>query len=239
MANQYFKFKQFTIIQEKSAMKVGTDGVLLGAWTNCYDKQQILDIGTGTGLITLMLAQRTDDNARIDTVEIDEEAYLEGVLNVNNSIWKDKISLYHISFQEYMKKANKIYDLIVSNPPFFSNSKKANNSSRSLARHNDSLPIDTLFKGVKNLLSDNGIFSIIIPFDNHDKILSEGIKNNLFCIRKMWVKPTPNISPKRVMLEFAKKDNKCIKDTIILEANGRHQYSKDYINLTKEFYLSL
>jgi tRNA1Val (adenine37-N6)-methyltransferase len=237
MANKYFEFKQFKIIQEQSAMKVGTDGVLLGAWANCSNKTNILDIGAGTGLIALMLAQR-NSTANIDTVEIDKKSYNEALFNIKNTNWKNRVSAFHTSFQDYIKTTNKKYDLIVSNPPFFSNSTKADSTERSTARHNDSLSVAELFDGVGKILTDDGKFCVIIPADSHDKFLSEGMKNGLYCHNKIWVKPTPNISPKRILIEFNREKNKCKKNTIVIESNGRHQYSQEYIDLTKEFYLS-
>lgn len=237
MANQYFRFKQFTIIQEKSAMKVGTDGVLLGAWANCDSAKNILDIGTGTGLIALMIAQRAK-NAQINAVEIDKSAYAEAEFNIQNSPWKNSVSAFNTSFQIFSESSNQKYDLIVSNPPFFTKSKKADNDSRTSARHDDTLSVTDLFTGVNTLLTENGEFSVIIPSDSHDKFIKEAENVNMFCIKKLWIKPTPNLSPKRVLLAFSRIKNKCNKSTMIVELNGRHKYSDDYIKLTKDFYLS-
>lgn len=237
MANQYFRFKQFTIIQEKSAMKVGTDGVLLGAWVNCVDAKNVLDIGTGTGLIALMIAQRAKQ-AQVGAVEIDKDAFIEAELNIKNSPWKDRVSVFNTSFQIFSESSTQKYDLIVSNPPFFTQSKKADTESRTSARHDDTLSVADLFTGVSIILTDDGEFSIIIPSDNHDKFIKEAENVNMFCIKKLWLKPTPNLSPKRVMLAFSRIKSKCHKATMIIEVNGRHQYSDDYIELTKDFYLS-
>lgn len=237
MANQSFNFKQFSIIQDKSAMKVGTDGVLLGAWSNCNVKSNILDVGTGTGLIALMMAQRAL-GAKVDAVEIDKNAFDEASLNIQNSPWSDRVTVFNNLFQDFAKSSTTKYDLIVSNPPFFINSMKAKGDSRTSARHNDSLSISDLFAGVDTLLADNGEFDVILPADNHDKFIKEAEEVDMFCVKKLWIKPTPNISPKRVMLAFSRTDSKTIKSTLIVEVNGRHQYSDDYVSLTKEFYLS-
>ena len=237
MANQYFRFKQFTIIQEKSAMKVGTDGVLLGAWVNCINAKNILDIGTGTGLIALMIAQRAH-KAQVNAVEIDKNAYVEADYNIQSSPWKDRVSAFNTSFQIFSESSTQKYDMIVSNPPFFSQSKKADSDSRTSARHDDTLLPEDLFAGVNILLAEDGEFSVIIPSDNHDKFIKEAENINMFCTKKLWVKPTPNLSPKRVLLTFSRIKTKCNKSTMIVEMNGRHKYSDDYIELTKDFYLS-
>ncbi|MBI9065821.1 MAG: methyltransferase [Salinivirgaceae bacterium] len=235
MANSYFKFKQFSITQENSAMKVGTDGVLLGAAVNCTKTFNILDIGTGTGLIAIMLAQRC--NANIDAIEIDTEAYTEALLNVSNCKWTDRISIHHSSFQEFAKKTKPRYDLIISNPPFFSNSLNTPKESRTLARHNDSLTANDLFKGVKKLLSENGSFWIIIPTLSFEEYKNEASLFDFFCNNILWVKPTPEKAPKRVIAEFSKNNCKLIEKELIVESGGRHIYSEEYKALTKDFYL--
>jgi tRNA1Val (adenine37-N6)-methyltransferase len=160
--NNYFRFKQFTIIQEKSAMKVGTDGVLLGAWTNVPRSGHILDIGTGTGVIALMLAQRSAD-AHVTGIEYEPEAAQESSENARNSPWSNRISMLHISFQEYYKSCTGKFDLIVSNPPFFINSRKPKTGNLSIAKHNHLLPYDDLAQGIAHLLAANGMFSVVLP----------------------------------------------------------------------------
>ncbi len=236
MANSYFKFKQFTIIQNKSAMKVGTDGVLLGAWANCNHAKNILDIGTGTGLIALMLAQKSQ--AKIDAVEINISAVEEAKLNIQNSPWQNRISVFHTSFQEFAQNSKKKYDLIVSNPPYFTQSKKAQQLARTYARHNDSLSAADLYKGVSLLLADKGELNIIIPADDFTKYIEAASIVQLYCTKILWVEPTPKTPPKRVLLAFEKFDCGCSENTIIIESNGRHQYSDDYKELTKDYYLA-
>ena len=235
MPTNPFKFKQFTIIQEKSAMKVGTDGVLLGAWTTCENAKTILDIGTGTGLIALMLAQKS--KAQITAIEIDANAAEEAKLNVENSPWSDRISVYNLSIQEFAKLYPNKYDLIVSNPPYFSKSKKAENESRSLARHNDNLSLADLINCIDLLLNENGVFNLIITTDVIEILISEAKKKHLFCIQKLWIKPTPEIDAKRVLVTFSRIDGECKENTIIIETNGRHNYSEEYKNLTQDYYL--
>lgn len=233
MPNNYFKFKQFTINQEHAAMKVGTDGVLLGAWANCTNVKYALDIGAGTGLIALMLAQRC--NAVIDAVEIDKNALIDAKENIAQSPWANRIHIFDSSIQEFTP--NRKYDLIVSNPPFFSQSHKANTNSRTMARHNDSLSANDLFNNVYRLLDINGRFCLVIPTDNFENYCEAAKSYNLNCNEIYWLKPTPNKPPKRVLIEFSFQNNNTIENYMIIEDRGRHQYSEKYKTLTKDFYL--
>jgi len=157
-----FKFKQFSINQDKTAMKVGTDGVLLGAWTPTnHNPFSILDIGTGTGLIALMLAQRTTAE-QIDALEIDEDAYEQAVDNFENSPWSDRLFCFHAGLDEFIEEPEDEYDLIVSNPPFYSEDYKTENEQRDLARFQDALPFEDLVEAADLLLSENGILAVII-----------------------------------------------------------------------------
>jgi len=236
MANNYFKFKQFTIIQNKAAMKVGTDGVLLGAWASCSEAKLALDIGCGTGLIALMLAQRS--NANIDAIDIEEKATVEARINAEASIWTNRVNVIQTSIQDFSIKSNKKYDLIVSNPPFFENSLKAESSERSTARHTDTLATSDLFLAAKKLLAAHGKFSVIIPVDNLEPYLEISNSYGFFCKRMLWVKPTPTKLAKRVLIEFSFDKHELREDVLVLEKYGRHKYSEEYIELTKEFYLN-
>ncbi len=236
MSNDYFQFKQFKIIQEKTAMKVGTDGVLLGAWTDIQNSKSILDIGTGTGLIALMLAQKS--NADIEAVEINNEAFFEAEQNIVNSKWDKRIKIYNISFQEFCK-SNKKFDLIVTNPPYFIDSMKSPELNRTIARHNNELSYKDLLLGVDALLNKNGIFCLILPYEQTNKFLNMAQDYNLFCTKKTIVKPTLNKQANRVLLELQRTKQIIIENELIIEDKGRHQYSKEYIELTKDFYLKM
>ncbi|MCK9207802.1 MAG: methyltransferase [Salinivirgaceae bacterium] len=236
MANNYFAFKQFKILQEKSAMKVGTDGVLLGALADVSHAKTILDIGTGTGLIALMLAQRS--RAAIDAIEIDEDAFEEACQNVATSPWPGRIRLFYLSLQEFSRKPGKGYDLIVSNPPFFSNSLTSENLQKNLARHNTSLTPTQLIEGAHHLLASSGIFQLILPAENTQLFIELGAGCHLFCQNKIWIKPTPEKAPKRVVLTFGRNKVTCIEKTLVIESGGRHVYSPTYRELTKDFYLN-
>jgi tRNA1Val (adenine37-N6)-methyltransferase len=233
VGNNYFKFKQFTIVQEKSAMKVGTDGVLLGALAQGEGAEHILDIGTGTGLIAIMLAQRF--SSKIDAVEIDEDAAKEATENANNSPWNNRINIFHTSFQDY--SCIKKYDLIVSNPPFFTNSLKSPLTSKNHARHNDTLLIPALFLGVNKILSLNGTFQLIVPADDAKNYTESALPNNLFCNSILWIKPNILKPPKRVILNFQRTKKNLTESSLAIEETERHQYTNEYKILTSPFYL--
>ncbi len=235
MPNSYFQFKQFTIHQEHAAMKVGTDGVLLGAWAPNEDAHSVLDIGSGTGLITLMMAQRTQSH--IVGLEIDELAYKDSIFNVKQSHWEEQITIIHDSLQNYASNSNEHYDCIVSNPPFFQDSLKSENTSRNFARHTDSLSFQDLFESVSKLLSDTGTFSLIIPSSDAGSCLNIAKNLKLFPQRILQVKPTPRHEPKRTLICFGREIIALLEEEIVIEDKGRHQYSGAYKELTKDFYL--
>lgn len=217
-------------------MKVGTDGVLLGSWANCENTKAILDIGTGTGLIALMLAQRS--KAKIDAVEIDEQASLQAKENVARSDWKDSILILNTSFQEFCTSTNKKYDLIVSNPPYFQNSLFAPDKKRTDARHNSNLELEELLEGAIKLLSENGVFSLILPYVEGTMFILKASEKGMYCTRQTNVLPRPGREPKRLLLEFIKIKKPLVEQEIIIELNKRHEYSDAYKNLTKDFYLA-
>ena len=234
MAEPSFQFKQFTVQQDRCSMKVGTDGVLLGAWVRVEDCSRILDIGAGTGLIALMLAQRS--KAKIDCLEIDPDAASQATENCNASKWGHRLTVHPVPLQTY-KEAPGTFDLLVSNPPFFINSTRAVTSSRSLARQNDSLPAKVLIEGVKRLLSAQGRFAVILPVAEYNLFCREALQESLFEVRRTHVLPTPEKDTKRVLAEFAFQETECICSQIVVEKYGRHGYSEEYIQLTKDFYL--
>jgi len=234
--NHFFRFKQFTIDQEHCAMKVSTDGVILGAWTEPGDASTILDIGTGTGLIAIMLAQKSKSS--IDAVEIEPHACSQAIENAENCPWKERITVTHSSFQEYSKHSNHKYDLIVTNPPFFSNSLKTPHNGRNLARHNDILPPEALLAGVDRLLSPNGRFCLILPCIESSLFMVDAALYNLYCTRKTYVKPTPKKSISRVLMELARERHK-IQETDLIIQGEDGQYTENFALLTKEYYLFL
>lgn len=238
MSTLPFKFKQFTISQDRCAMKIGTDGVLLGAWTQLnHNPYSILDIGAGTGIISLMLAQRSHSEL-IDAIEVDDEAYEQCVENFENSSWSDRLFCYHTSLEEFAEEIDDKYDLIISNPPFYSDDYKSKNEQRDIARFQDSLPFEHLIESVSKLLSESGTFSVIIPFKEEEKFIELASNVSLFPNRITRVKGNPNTEIKRNLIEFSFTVNETKIDELIIEI-GRHQYTNDYINLTKDFYLKM
>lgn len=239
MPNSFFKFKQFTIYHDKCAMKVGTDGVLLGAWATVSDsRRSILDVGTGSGLIALMLAQR-NSAAQILGIDIDANAVLQASENFENSPFSNRLRAEQTSFEEWIKSETEKVDLIVSNPPFFSDSLQSPNKKRTLARHDTSLLIKSLFEFSKMKLSENGLLSLILPYSQKQVCEQFARDNKWFLSRCTTVFPKPDSQPKRLLLEFSKNlvPQPQINEIVIEEA--RHKYTSDYIELTKDFYLKM
>ncbi|MCH4822000.1 methyltransferase [Gramella lutea] len=240
MSNKPFKFKQFSIDQDRCAMKIGTDGVLLGAWSSLeHHPESILDIGTGTGLIALMLAQRSDAEL-IDALEIEENAYEQAVENFEKSDWGDRLFCYHAGFDEFVEEMQdeEEYDLIISNPPFYSEDYKSGIENRDQARFADALPLEELIKGASLLLSEKGHFDIIIPFTEETKGIELAKKNRLFPVRITRVKGTENSPIKRSLISFGFENVEPEIDELILEIS-RHNYTEDFKELVKDFYLNL
>lgn len=237
MANPFFSFKQFTVFHDKCSMKVGIDGVLLGIWSPISNSKRILDIGTGTGLIALMLAQRSD--AHIDAIDTDEGASLQAVENVNASKWQNRISVLNISSQEFSATTQNRYDLIISNPPFFVNSLKAPNAGRSMARHTDTLTHAELIDNAMSLLTETGRICLILPVNEGLKCVEYAELKHLFCTKKVTVYPKPNAVAKRLLLEFSLVNSPLIETILFVESETRHEYSPEFAFLAKDFYLKL
>ncbi|MFA9371615.1 MAG: tRNA1(Val) (adenine(37)-N6)-methyltransferase [Labilibaculum antarcticum] len=237
MANNYFEFKQFRIDQEGSAMKVGTDGVLLGAWADISKANRILDIGTGTGLIAMMLAQRTNSEAKIDAVEIESSSYQQAVNNFANCPWNSKINAFHLSFQNFCQSTTARYDAIVSNPPYFLNGLKAKGESRTQARHADHLPFEDLLEGAIKLLTESGILSVVLPVEEGEYFERLARLTGFYLKRKFSVLPNPGKPVKRYLLEFCLQKCEPQFAELIVENGQRHVYSPEYIDLTKDYYL--
>jgi len=234
-----FTFKQFSIEQDKTAMKVGTDGVLLGAWAPVnHNPFSILDIGAGTGIIALMLAQRTSAE-QIDALEIDEEAYEQAVDNFENSPWGDRLFCFHAGLDEFIEEPEDEYDLIVSNPPFYAEDYKTENDQRDLARFQDAMPFEELIEAADLLLSENGIFAVILPFKEEQKFISLAKEFELYPTKITHVKGTTKSEIKRSLLAFSRNENQVFDiDELIIEID-RHVYTPEYIELTKHFYLKM
>ena len=233
-----FTFKQFSVNQDRCAMKIGTDGVLLGAWTPLINNPfNVLDIGAGTGILSLMLAQRSNAE-QIDAIEIEEDAYEQCVENFETSPWGDKLFCFHAGLDEFVDEPEDEYDLIISNPPFYTDDYKSDNASRDLARFEDALPFEELIEAAALLLSDNGIFSVIIPFKEEEQFVSLCKELDLFPLKITRVKGTPTSEIKRSLLAFCRMEQTPLIDELVIEIS-RHNYTPEYIELTKDFYLKM
>lgn len=230
-----FNFKQFSVNDDRSTMKVGTDAVLLGAWANVDNISTILDIGTGCGVIALMLAQRS--NHPIDAFEIDQEACKQAKENVKQSPWDKLITVQHKSLQEYVRVIKRKYGLIVCNPPYFTNSLLSENTKRNIARHSYNLPLDILAESVSKLLYKEGRFCVILPLDESDKFRQIALNFDLYCIKRTYIYSKPDVDPIRVLSEFQFKKLPIETSSIVLR-NTDDSYTDEYKNLTKDFYLN-
>jgi len=234
-----FSFKQFSVQQDRCAMKVGTDGVLLGAWCPIDNNPfSILDIGTGTGIIALMLAQRSHAE-QIDALEIDEGAFEQAVENFENSPWSDRLFCFHAGLDEFVDEPEDEYDLIISNPPFYSEDYKTNNSQRDLARFQDAMPFEDLIEAADLLLSENGIFSVIIPFKEEERFIDLCAKVELYPVKITRVKGTHSTPIVRSLMAFKRYELAVLTADELVVETSRHVYTDEYINLTKEFYLKM
>lgn len=221
-------------------MKIGTDGVLLGAWCPIDNHPfSVLDIGAGTGIISLMIAQRSKAE-QIDAIEIDENAFEQCVENFESSPWSDRIYCYHAALDEFVDEMeDEEYDLIISNPPFYSENYKSDNNSRDLARFQDALPFEDLVEAAQLLLSENGIFAVIIPFKEEEKFIDLCAEAELYPVKVTRVKGTLSSEIKRSLLAFKRYELSVLTaDELIIET-ARHQYTEEYIALTQDFYLKM
>ena len=236
-----FHFKQFTVHQDKAAMKVGTDAVLLGAWCSLENNPDtILDIGAGTGVIALMLAQRSDAMT-IDAVEIEERAYEQCVENFEQSDWGDRLFCYHSSFQYFvteMEDEEEKYDLIISNPPFYKDNFQTSDKARNQARFESALSFEDLLDGVSRLLEDEGVFAVVLPYKELDGFVKQANSKGLFLNKVCKVKGNPNSDVVRCMLKFSFESSALIEEVLIIEEK-RGVYTRGYVELCNEFYLKM
>lgn len=237
MADSAFRFKQFTVKHDRCAMKVGTDGVLLGAWASVKGCDNLLDVGTGSGLVAMMLAQR-NSSAAITAIDIDEDAFIQAGENFALSPFSNRLNVVHAPFQEFVCKVPEQYDLIVSNPPFFANSILPPDAGRADARHSVSLTLEELIRGAYCGLMREGRLAMIIPFDRLTEVeqLSESAG---FVMRRLTrVVPVSGKPAKRVLVELSKGQG-ILEESELLIEQSRHHYSPEFVRLVRDFYLAL
>lgn len=231
-----FQFKEFSVADDRCIMKTGTDGVLLGVSVRLESPENILDIGAGSGLISLILAQRC--NAKIEAVELDKDSAVQAAENFKASPWSDRLTVFHDSIQKFASSGKKKYDLIVCNPPFFSNSLKSSlNKKKNRARHNDELPFDELMSSAKNLLSDNGAFWVIIPDQESFMLESVAIESGMFLIYTLDIFSKEGKAVNRKIMKFSLLEQPKETKTLTIR-NSDHSFTTEYMELTKNFYLN-
>lgn len=231
-ANTHFSFKQFTIHQDQTAMKVTTDACILGAYTTVDKAKKVLDIGTGTGLVAMMLAQRTD--AQIDAVEIDLNAYNQAYSNIQESIFKEQISVFNTSIQSFERQNQ--YDLIVSNPPFFQNHLKAEETARNNSLHTDTLSFEDLIHSVLRLISSAGTFVVLLPAYQSSVLETLAISKGLYPHKKLTIRHRKGSKILRIITTFGRIKKEILNQELIIK-NPDESYSADFQLLLKEYYL--
>lgn len=233
-----FQFKQFAIAQDRCGMKVGTDGVLLGAWAPVEEAINILDIGTGSGLIAVMLAQRALD-AQVHGVEIEEASYGQAVENMQASPWSDRLLAFHTSIQEFRKEHKGNYDLIVSNPPFFTGGNLSYSEDRNAVRHTIKLSHQDLLSAVRQLLSAKGRFCLILPYIEGLRFCELAATYQLYCTRMTEVHPKEEKPIERLLLQLERTKQERLVDKLVIQHEERNDWTAAYQELTKAFYLKI
>ena len=239
MSNHFFKFKQFTVNQDQCAMKVCTDSCLFGAWVADYlekeknDLQHILDIGTGTGLLSLMLAQKTNTN--IDAVEIEQTAAMQAATNFSSSPWGNQLHVFNEPIQFFKKTNQSNYDFIISNPPFFENDLKSADQLKNIALHSKALTLKELIQQIKFHLKPNGQFAVLLPFDKSEYFIDEAQQLGFYIQLTTHVKQTPKHAPFRSMMLFGTSPISSVSKEIIIKENN--EYTGDFRQLLTHYYL--
>lgn len=234
--NSYFQFKQFRITQEQAAFKVGTDAVLLGAWVNVPDTGNILDVGTGTGVIALMMAQRS--KAAVTAIELEHYAAAEAALNAQRSPWSERVTIRQAAFQEFAKDATERFDLVISNPPFFSNSHRSRCDKMAMARHNHMLPPDAFAEGSAGLLNPDGRLAVILPVSASSDFRKFAEAAGLYLLRITEVGSDNKREPHRHLMEFGKTAGAIENSVLMIHTEDHTDYTSAYRMLTRDFYLN-
>lgn len=236
MPNSYFQFKEFRVEQSLAAMKVCTEACLFGALVNFQNPQSILDIGTGTGLLSLMLAQKY--SSHIDAVEIDKDAFNQAALNFENSFWAKRLFLYHQSIQEFQKNVSQKYDLVISNPPFFSDHLQSKDTAKNGALHTNYLKQNDLLTAVMSVLSSDGEFNLLLPPAESEKFDLLAMGRQLFLQKRIVVYNKPGTSPFRFISKYGFNKTQPHSEEIYIR-NNKGEYSEAFIELLKPYYLNL
>ncbi len=234
MANRPFRFKQFTVHQDQAPFKVGTDGTLLGAWVNVANKRNILDVGTGTGLIALMLAQRAPQSS-IQAIELQSEAARQAAINFAQSPWE--ISLHQTALQQFIPEEK--IDVLVCNPPFFKPSSLSSDQGKNLSRHSLSLDLEDLLSFSSQYLTKDGTLALVLPTERREDLHRYLEQFNFFLNREWLMLPTPGASPKRMLIECSQQQTSLESREFVLESDGRHHYSQEVKEMLRDFYLFL
>lgn len=235
MSNTYFEFKKFTIYQDKCAMKVGTDGVLLGAWAVTGDARQVLDVGTGTGLIALQIAQQCPATS-ITAIEIDAAAARQATENVNRTPWRERIKVVCCDFGQYQTSCK--FDLIVSNPPYFTDALPCPDKQRKTARHAGSLNYESLFAQSARMLTADGRVAVIVPAEAGKTVTDTAWKYGLFPTKLTQVYTKTGKPCRRLLYAFGLHEAECEENVLYIE-NERGEYTQEYVELTRDYYLKL
>ncbi|MBE0680033.1 MAG: methyltransferase [Bacteroidales bacterium] len=236
MSGNYFGFKQFTVYQEHASFKVTTDSVLLGAWAAIEGAGNILDNGTGTGLLALMAAQRSD--ARIVAIEPDRNSFMQAGINITSSPWHERITLYHTAIQDFRPAGGLLFDAIITNPPYFVDSLLNPSETKARARHTVTMSHADLTGAAARLLAQAGTLHLVMPVNEAKRFIELARDYNLHCQKRMLVRPTPETPPARVLMSLQRGDpQSCNESEMVIEKGGRHVYSDEYVSLTKDFYL--
>jgi tRNA1Val (adenine37-N6)-methyltransferase len=235
MSDNYFKFKQFTVHQEHAPFKITTDSVMLGAWADFEGAKNSLDIGAGTGILSLMAAQRID--AQIVALEPEPGSFIQAGLNIANSQWHDRITLVNNTVQEYNPDGNLLFDVIITNPPFFNDSLPNPDAGKARARHSLTLSHHELLEAALRLMTPSGTMQLVLPVNEASLLIDKAISFGFHCQRRLNVKPTPTLPPARVLMALGYENMTLAESTIVIEKGGRHNYSEEYVSLTKDFYL--
>ena len=231
-----FHFKQFSLYHHRSTMKVGTDAILLGVWTDVQGVDKALDVGTGSGILSLFLTARSD--LRVDAVELDQDSFEEARDNFDASPFSDRLTPIHADFNGFVKQSSKKYDLIISNPPFFINDRKPEKAQKRQARHTDTLTYEQLIDGACELLNPNGRISVVLPYREGQQFIRLAAERGLFVQRQMLIFPMPCKEPNRMNLQLSFYPNPVQQEKFIIRTE-EGSFTRQYVSMLDDYYVSI